>query len=105
MTQKQSRVIEEMYESMHDLHRAGALSSEKMQSYDALYKSYKTPVYTDEMVRSLRSRLNVTQAALAALLNTSASTVQKWENGAKKPSGPSSRLLDILDRKGISVFL
>lgn len=41
------------------------------------------------------------QSVLAALLNTSASTVQKWEIGEKQPSGPCLKLLSILDQKGI----
>jgi putative transcriptional regulator len=27
--------------------------------------------------------------------------VQKWEIGAKRPSGPSLKLLDVIQRKGI----
>ena len=40
----------------------------------------------------------------AAYLNTSVSTVQKWEIGEKKPSGPALRLLDIVDRKGVKAL-
>jgi putative transcriptional regulator len=35
------------------------------------------------------------------VLNTSVSTVQKWEIGEKRPSGPSLKLLDVIHRKGI----
>ncbi len=35
----------------------------------------------------------------------SVSTVQKWEIGDKKPSGPSLKLLDLIARKGIDVVL
>ena len=40
--------------------------------------------------------------ARAAVLNTSVSTVQKWEIGEKRPSGPSLKLLDVIQRKGIA---
>jgi putative transcriptional regulator len=40
----------------------------------------------------------------AAYLNTSVSTVQKWEIGEKKPSGPALKLLDIVDRKGLKAL-
>jgi putative transcriptional regulator len=43
----------------------------------------------------------MSQAVFAAVLNTSVSTVQKWEIGAKRPSGPSLKLLDVIQRKGI----
>jgi putative transcriptional regulator len=42
---------------------------------------------------------------LAAVLNTSLSTVRKWEGGEKHPSGPSSKLLDLLERKGLEAVL
>jgi putative transcriptional regulator len=43
----------------------------------------------------------MSQAVFAAVLNTSVSTVQKWEIGEKRPSGPSLKLLDVIQRKGI----
>jgi putative transcriptional regulator len=43
----------------------------------------------------------MSQALFAAVLNTSVSTVQKWEIGEKRPSGPSLKLLDVIQRKGI----
>ena len=54
---------------------------------------------------ALRERLAVTQAELASVLNTSPSTVRKWETGEKRPSGPSLKLLDLLDRKGLEAVL
>jgi putative transcriptional regulator len=30
--------------------------------------------------------------------------VQKWEIGQKSPSGPSLKLLDVIDRKGIEAL-
>jgi putative transcriptional regulator len=38
---------------------------------------------------------------MASILNTSLSTIQKWEIGDKRPAGPSLKLLSILDRKGL----
>ena len=43
----------------------------------------------------LRIKLNVSQQVFADLLNASIRTVQAWEQGQKKPSGPSLRLLEI----------
>ncbi len=42
---------------------------------------------------------------MASVLNTSVSTVRKWEQGDKQPSGPSLKLLDLLDRKGLEAVL
>jgi len=35
----------------------------------------------------------------------SPSTVQKWEQGNKNPTGASLKLLDIIERKGIDTLL
>jgi len=53
----------------------------------------------------LRERLHLSQAVLASVLNTSVSTVRKWEVGDKKPSGPSQKLLDLIERKGLEAVL
>ena len=56
-------------------------------------------------IRELRDRHRVSQAAFAAILNTSLSTVRQWEIGEKRPSGPSVKLLNLLDRKGLQTLL
>lgn len=54
--------------------------------------------------RSWRMRARQSQAVFAAVLNTSVSTAQMWEIGQKSPSGPSLKLLDVIDRKGIEAL-
>lgn len=63
------------------------------------------PSFDAARIRALRERLNLSQAVLATVLNTSASTVRKWELGNKSPSGPSLKLLDLLERKGLTAVL
>lgn len=62
------------------------------------------PEYDSEMIKALRERLQISQATLAAILNTSLATVKHWEIGLKRPSGTSAKLLDLLNRKGIEVL-
>jgi putative transcriptional regulator len=61
--------------------------------------------YDAEKVKALRERLRLSQAALASALNASLSTVRQWEAGDKRPSGPSQKLLDIIERKGLEAVL
>ena len=42
---------------------------------------------------------------MASILNMSLSTIQKWEIGEKHPGGPSQKLLNILDPKGIQALI
>lgn len=87
-----------------DLRRLGFIDKRKQRDVKALVLK---PVrrYDGKQIRALRERLQVSQTVLASLLNTSASTVRKWEIGDKKPSGPSLKLLDLLDRKGLKALL
>ena len=40
----------------------------------------------------------------ARYLNTSESTVEKWETGAKRPSGMALKLLVIVEKDGLGVL-
>jgi putative transcriptional regulator len=60
--------------------------------------------YNSKNISELRKKLNVSQAVFAHLLNVKPTTVQKWERGVNCPSGSSSRLLEIFEKKGMSIF-
>lgn len=59
------------------------------------------PEYDSAAIKAVRERLELSQAALASVLNTSLSAVKAWEIGLKRPSGAASKLLDVLNRKGL----
>jgi len=61
-------------------------------------------VYSAYEIKRLRLKEKASQAVFAAYLNTSVSTVQKWEIGEKKPSGPALKLLDLVERKGLKAL-
>jgi DNA-binding transcriptional regulator YiaG len=46
----------------------------------------------------------LSQAVFAAILNTSVSTVEKREIGEKRPSGPSLKVLNVVERKGLKAL-
>ncbi len=48
-------------------------------------------------VLRIRKRMNVSQGLFAKALNVSTKTVQGWEQGLRKPSGGSLRLLQIAE--------
>ena len=47
--------------------------------------------------KEIRSRLNLSQAAFAALMGVSLRTVQDWEQGRREPGGPAKSLLRIAE--------
>jgi putative transcriptional regulator len=55
-------------------------------------------------IKRLRTRNNASRAVFAAYLNTGPSTVQKWERGQKKPNGPSLKLLNLVEQKGLEAL-
>jgi len=95
-----SRILESVHETATDLKELGFIDVHKMQKYDALCLE-PVPPYDSDKIKGLRDRYRISQAVLASVLNTSLSTVRKWEVGDKHPSGPSLKLLNLLDRKGL----
>ena len=99
-----SKILDAVHETASDLHKLGFIDKRKMRNFDLLCLE-PIPKYSSEEIRALRDHLQLSQAVLAAVLNTSLSTVRKWEIGDKHPSGPSLKLLDLLDRKGLEAIL
>ena len=47
----------------------------------------------------IRAKLHLSQGAFAGLMGVSLRTVQDWEQGRRKPSGPAEALLLIAEQK------
>jgi len=47
----------------------------------------------------IRARLHLSQAAFAGMMGVSLRTVQDWEQGRRKPSGPAAALLRIAEQR------
>ena len=99
-----SPIFESVHETARALHAHGFIDKRQMKKYDALCLP-PVPAFTKKKIKTLRANLDVSQAVLASILNTSVSTVRQWEIGAKRPGGPSAKLLDLLDRKGLDALL
>ncbi len=56
-------------------------------------------------IKRIRTRLKASQGVFAMYLNTSVSTVQKWEQGKKHPNGLSPKLLNMVDQKGLEILI
>ena len=99
-----SPIFEAVHETASDLHRLGFIDKRTPVKADLLCLEPTAP-YDSEQIRALRERLQLSQSVLAAVLNTSLSTVRKWEVADKHPSGPSLKLLNLLDRKGLEALM
>jgi putative transcriptional regulator len=98
-----SKILKAMHETAVGLHRAGVMDTMTLREFDALcLPPVKT--LTPRQIRRLRLRCKASQAVFAAYLNTSPSTVQKWEQGKKSPNGPSLKLLNLVERRGLEAL-
>ena len=53
--------------------------------------------YSGADVAAIRNRRHLSQAQFARLLAVSIKTLQSWEQGVRRPSKPTMRLLQIID--------
>ena len=97
------KILDAVPQTAKGLHKAGAMDAKTMREFDALCLP---PVkeYSATQIKRLRTRNKASQAVFAAYLNTSPSTVQKWEQGQKKPNGPSLKLLNLVAQKGLEAL-
>jgi putative transcriptional regulator len=104
LNKTKSRIIEEMTDTIKGLHKAGVITKKSMDEFEALRHLEVKPM-TAKRIKQLRSKTHLSQAVFALTINTSLSTIQKWEAGDKKPSGTSLKLLSLIERKGLEVIL
>ena len=96
-------LYESVHESMAGLYRTGVIDKATMRDFDAACLSV-TPEFAPKDIKRLREANRVSQPVFARYLNTSESTVEKWETGAKRPSGMALKLLAIVQKHGLQVL-
>lgn len=92
-----------IHASARALHRVGAIDKATMRDFDASCLAVP-PAFTPADIQHLREANNVSQPVFARYLNTSESTVEKWETGAKRPSGMACKLLAVVQKHGLQVL-
>ena len=96
-------ILKVVHDGARDLYKIGLMDEVTMRNFDAICLP---PVkeYTATQIKRLRMKHKASQAVFAAYLNTSKSTIQKWEQGQKKPNGPSLKLLNLVEKKGLQAL-
>ncbi len=90
--------------TVKDLNKSGLVDEITMKNIENLCLP-EIKEYTPQKIVKIRKKFKLSQAALASVFNVSKSTVQKWEQGNKKPTGASRKLLDIIERKGLEALI
>ena len=97
-------ILDVVHQTAQSLHNNGLMITKTMRKFDELC----LPVvreYSPQQIKNIRLRNSSSQSIFAAYLNISISTIQKWESGNKKPNGPSLKLLNLVDEKGIEILI
>ena len=97
-------VAKSITNTITDLNKSGLVDDITMKNIENLCLP-EIQEYSPQKIVTIRKKFKLSQAALASVFNVSTSTVQKWEQGNKKPTGASKKLLDIIGRKGLEALI
>jgi len=106
---KLSRIAEAILETAEGMHRIGVMDEATYRKITVRHLGKEAvesarPI-SPRQIRAIRDRANLSQAALASMLNMTAGYLSQLERGVKQPKGPSLALLNVLRRKGIEAIL
>lgn len=104
MRKTKSTILEAVHETAKGLHKAGVLDRVTLREFDRLCLPPIEPL-GPEQIKQIREATRVSQAVFAAILNTSVSTVQKWEIGQKRPTGAALKLLHLVQKRGLEAVV
>ncbi len=102
MRTTKSPLLNAVHETAKGLRKAGVMDQITLREFDQLCLPPVEPLQP-EQIKHIRETTRVSQAVFARLLNTSLSTVQKWEIGQKKPTGAALKLLHLVRKRGLEV--
>lgn len=98
-----SSAFEAIHSHVSGMLRAGTIDKTTMRHFDEVCVAAPRN-FAPADIKKLRETNRVSQPVFARYLNTSESTVEKWETGAKKPSGMALKLLSIVQKHGLDVL-
>jgi putative transcriptional regulator len=99
-----SKIIESLRGDLAALHEVGAISKVTMREFDTICPPPVRELDASDIKR-LREKLKFSQPVFALHLNTTASTVRKWEQGETRPAGPALKLLNLISDKGLQAII
>ena len=98
-----SDAFEAVHSAVAGMYQAGGIDKATMRHFDQSCLVVPSTIEPADIKR-LREHNHVSQPVFARYLNTSESTVEKWESGAKKPSGMALKLLSVVRKHGLQVL-
>jgi putative transcriptional regulator len=94
-----SEAFEAIHSSARALLKVGAIDKATMREFDESCLVTPSEI-APRKIKQIRESNHVSQPVFARYLNT----IQKWEAGAKRPSGMALKLLAIVQKHGLKVL-
>jgi putative transcriptional regulator len=108
-TTKPSRLTRALLETAKDMRDAGVLTKPAHEKITLRHLGKEAASEIEPMtgkdIRALRDEAHMSQAVLARYLNVTVGYLSQLERGAKRPTGSTLVLLNIIRRKGIEAIL
>ena len=92
-----------IHSAAQGLYHAEAIDKITMREFDESCLVVPTEI-EPQQIKLIRENNHVSQPIFARYLNTSESTIQKWETGAKRPSGMALKLLAVVQKHGLKIL-
>ena len=108
-SKKPSRLMREMHELAGGMRASGTMDDATyrkitMRDLDETEAAIRAPLSAKE-IRALREKAHLSQAVFARYLNLTTGYVSQLERGAKRPTGPTLVLLDVIRRMGMEAVV
>jgi putative transcriptional regulator len=98
-----SDAFEAIHGAVSGMYHVGTVDKATMRHFDKTCLAVP-PRIEPARIKKLRESNRVSQPVFARCLNTSESTIEKWETGAKRPTGMALKLLAIVRKHGLQVL-
>lgn len=98
-----SDAFEAIHASANALLKVGAINKKTMRDFDESCLVVPADM-APKQIKKIRECNHASQSVFARYLNTSESTIQKWETGAKHPSGMALKLLTVVQKHGLQIL-
>ena len=92
-----------IHSAVQGLYHAEAIDKITLREFDESCLVVPTEI-EPQQIKLIRENNHVSQPIFARYLNTSESTIQKWETGAKRPSGMALKLLAVVQKHGLKIL-
>lgn len=84
------------------LHKMGKIDEATLKEYAIVFPEVKELRPND--IKGIREKFHMSQPVFAKLLNISAETMKKWEQGERHPTGTSLKLLNLVAAHGLEAL-